>query len=40
MAQALLIIAAKTAPGGKHVTADDVERARQLGAADPQRKKA
>ena len=32
--KALLVIAGKTARGGKHVTAADVERARQLGATD------
>jgi uncharacterized peroxidase-related enzyme len=32
--KALLAIAAKVQKGGKHVTTDDVERARQLGATD------
>src|SRR6185295_5363245 len=32
--KALLVIAAKTAKGGKNVTADDVTRARELGATD------
>jgi uncharacterized peroxidase-related enzyme len=32
--KALLVIAGKTAEGGKHVTADDVERARAEGATD------
>ena len=32
--KALLVIAARTAEGGKHVTAADVERARQEGATD------
>jgi uncharacterized peroxidase-related enzyme len=32
--KALLVIAGKTAAGGKQVTANDVERARQLGATD------
>ena len=32
--KALLIIAGKTAEGGKHVTAADVERARERGATD------
>jgi uncharacterized peroxidase-related enzyme len=32
--KALLVIAGKTAKGGKHVTADDVARARQQGATD------
>ena len=32
--KALLVIAGKTALGGKHVTAADVDRARQLGATD------
>jgi len=32
--KALLVIAGKTAQGGKHVTAQDVERARSLGATD------
>lgn len=32
--KALLVIAGKTARGGKQVTADDVERARDLGATD------
>src|SRR5215217_8060344 len=30
--KALLVIAGRTAEGGKHVTADDVERARRTGA--------
>jgi alkylhydroperoxidase family enzyme len=32
--KALLVIAGKTAEGGKHVTAADVERARHVGASD------
>jgi uncharacterized peroxidase-related enzyme len=32
--KALLVIAGKTAEGGAHVTAADIERARQLGATD------
>ena len=32
--KALLVIADKTARGGKHVTSDDVKRARELGASD------
>jgi uncharacterized peroxidase-related enzyme len=32
--KALLVIAGKTAKGGKHVTADDVARAREQGATD------
>jgi uncharacterized peroxidase-related enzyme len=32
--KALLVIADKTARGGKHVTNDDVKRARELGASD------
>lgn len=32
--KALLVIAGKTAESGRNVTADDVERARQLGATD------
>ena len=32
--KALLVIADKTARGGKHVTSDDVARARELGASD------
>ena len=32
--KALLVIAGKTAKGGKHVTAEDVDRARRQGATD------